>query len=126
MKGRQDEKERKVNDSMREISRILRNELVVFAGFIEQCRNNTEFADDRVLYSKDLSLVEGWIATLNSEQNIPQLIDAILSPQTDKSFGDYWKKGDWGKLELEALGTFQNSVRNLKGEADASTDLVDE
>lgn len=35
----------------------------------------------------------------------------ILSNETEKFFGDYWKQGKWGDCELNALQFLKESIK---------------
>ncbi len=52
----------------------------------------------------------GWIAALQADKSAAEVVSEIKSPQTDKQFGDYWRQGEWGDMQADALKKLQSSL----------------
>jgi len=92
-------------DSDRLIQQILG-----FMTVIYECYSNTTFANDRSVYTQDLATAMGWIVELRAGADVKSVRDKILSPATEKHFGDYWRQGDWGDKEAKALKQLKDSI----------------
>lgn len=68
-----------------------------------ECYTNTTHTEDRMVYAKDIAIAMGWIVKVRSGDDLQEIVHQILGPETDKYFGDYWRQGEWGEKELEAL-----------------------
>ncbi|MGH8551399.1 MAG: hypothetical protein ACRERU_22885 [Methylococcales bacterium] len=77
---------------------------------VHECYQNTNFADDRAVYAQDLMEAMGWIVELRVGRNVRMIVDKILSPATAKHFGDYWRQGNWGDKEANALKMLKDSL----------------
>ncbi len=88
----------------------LTEKILDFMAIISECHANTSFANDRLLYARDVATAMGWIVELKRGVDVEKVITKILSPETDKYFGDYWKQGGWGADEVNALKKLQNSL----------------
>ena len=89
----------------------LTQEILDFMVVIHECYSNTTFANDRSVYAKDLAIAMGWIAELRAGAGVKNVRDEILSPTTDKHFGDYWRQGNWGNKEASALKELKDNIR---------------
>lgn len=74
-----------------------------FMTVLYQCYKGTTYTEDRVIYAKDIAIAMGWLVEIRGNCDIKELVDEILSPETDKYFGDYWRQGEWGENEMAAL-----------------------
>lgn len=91
----------------------LKQQIQKLISVIEYCRNNTKFEGDRILYDQDISVAKNWLRILdNGDVVYENVLDLILSPQTAKQFGDYWKQGELGDIEMEALGNLRDFIKN--------------
>ncbi|MFH2124595.1 MAG: hypothetical protein ABIJ50_14075 [Pseudomonadota bacterium] len=81
-----------------------------FMAVIHECYSNTTFANDRSVYAKDLATAMGWIVELRAGINNQIVKDKIFSSVTEKHFGDYWRQGDWGDKEANALKKLKDSI----------------
>ena len=90
-------------------------EILDFMAVIYHCYAHTNFANDRSEYARDIAMAMGWIVDLMDGRRIEDVAKNILSPQTDKCFGDYWRQGEWGTKEAEALKQLKDSIRRQVG-----------
>lgn len=81
-----------------------------FMTVIHECYSKTTFANDRSVYAKDLATAMGWIIELRAGTNIQIVKNRILSSDTEKHFGDYWRQGEWGDNESRALKKLKNTI----------------
>jgi len=91
-------------------SNQLTQEILAFMAVIHECHANTNFANDRAVYAQDLMAAMGWIAALQAGKSAAEVVSEIKSPQTDKQFGDYWRQGEWGDKQADALKKLQTSL----------------
>ena len=83
-----------------------------FMTVLYQCYKGTTYAEDRVTYAKDISMAMGWLVKIRGNCDIEGLLNEILSPETDKYFGDYWRQGEWGEKEMDALEKLKRELRS--------------
>jgi len=95
---------------MKIASNQLMQEILDFMTVLHECYSNTTFAKDRPVYAQDLAEAMGWIVELKNGVDAEEVITKILSPATDKHFGDYWRQGDWGEMEANALKELKDSL----------------
>ena len=88
----------------------LTQKILGFMAVIHECYSNTTFANDRSVYAQDLAAAMGWIVELRAGADVKSVRDKILSPATEKHFGDYWRQGDWGDKEADALKQLKDSI----------------
>ena len=88
----------------------LTQKILDFMTVVHECYSDTTFANDRTIYAQDLAAAMGWIAELKNGADAKDVVSKILSPVTDKHFGDYWRQGDWGDKEAEALKKLKDSL----------------
>ncbi|MDA0740126.1 MAG: hypothetical protein O3A59_14575 [Nitrospirae bacterium] len=81
-----------------------------FMTVIQECFSHTNFADDRSVYAQDLVAAMSWVVELRGGGDIGSVKAQILSPETGKRFGDYWRQGDWGNKEAHALKKLRESL----------------
>lgn len=81
-----------------------------FMAVLYECYTNTTYAQDRTVYAKDIAMAMGWIVKIKNGDNLQDVVNQILGPETDKYFGDYWRQGEWGEKELEALKSFKKEL----------------
>lgn len=93
----------------------LTQKILDFMAVIYHCYAHTNFANDRPVYARDIATAMGWIVDLRDGRGIEYVAKNILSPQTDKCFADYWRQGDWGNKEAEALKQLKDSIRRQIG-----------
>jgi len=51
-----------------------------------------------------------WIVDLRSGMSVELVVDRIVSGESEKHFGDYWRQGIWGERHATA---FQELKRGL-------------
>jgi hypothetical protein len=94
--------------------KITRDQLVQkildFMSVIHECYSDTIFTNDRSIYAQDLTEAMGWIVELRNAADVDGVVAKILSPATDKHFGDYWRQGDWGDKEADALKRLKDGL----------------
>jgi len=91
-------------------SEQLIQKILGFMTVIHECYSSTTFANDRSVYAQDLAAAMGWIVELRAGADVKSVRDEILSPATEKHFGDYWRQGDWGDKEANALKRLKDSI----------------
>jgi hypothetical protein len=91
-------------------------QILEFMTVLYHCYSTTRFSEDRTLYAKDIAIAMGWLAHIRSNQDLEAIIRDILSPETDKYFGDYWRKGEWGAKAITALSKLQEELRNAQSQ----------
>lgn len=74
-----------------------------FIELIYECHASTKFTEDRAMYAQDLIEAVGWLIRLRQGDEIANVTEEILSAQTAKHFGDYWRQGTWGDIEAAGL-----------------------
>ncbi len=90
----------------------LSSEVQAFIAIIDRCLNETTFAEDRRLYSDDLTAATAWLTRLRAGDSPFAIAAEILAPATAKQFTDYWRQGVWGDTESAALNTLQGKIRH--------------
>lgn len=83
-----------------------------FMAVLYECYTSTTYAQDRAIYAKDIAHAMGWIANVRDGGDIQNIVSEILGPETDKYFGDYWRQGEWGEKEINALENLKNDLRD--------------
>lgn len=96
---------------MDEVGAWLRDRVIDFVGELEDCYQETTFAQDRPIFAKDIAVAAGWIVELRRGEEPEVVIEKILSTQTDKQFGDYWCNGEWGERSVNALQELRAVIR---------------
>jgi hypothetical protein len=89
----------------------LQGKIFEFMVVIEECLSSTTFAVDRNIYTNDLAEAAKWVINLYKGVSLKQLCEDILSNQTSKFFGDYWRQGPWGEKEAIALSTLREEIK---------------
>ena len=89
----------------------LRDRVIDFAGSLEDCYRETTFAQDRPIFAKDIAAATSWIVELHRGEEPETIVERILSTETDKQFGDYWRSGEWGERSANALEELRNAIR---------------
>lgn len=84
--------------------------IIDFIAVILDCLHSTSHADDRNTYLQDVALATEWLASIHRGAKTVEVVEKILDPQTDKYFGDYWRQGEWGEIELAALKDLQTKA----------------
>ncbi|HAB37559.1 MAG TPA: hypothetical protein DCE52_06105 [Rhodobacteraceae bacterium] len=82
-----------------------------FMAVLYHCYASTTHSEDRIIYAKDIAAAMGWIVELKEKGDVKTIIDKILSPETDKHFGDYWRQGEWGDKEADALKKLKSEIK---------------
>ena len=95
---------------MRMTTDRLIEEILDFMTILYRCHAGTTYAEDRAIYAKDLTMAMSWIVELRSGVDIKEIIDKISSPETDKYFTDYWRQGEWGAKEADALEALKVAI----------------
>ena len=96
---------------MEEAARWLLNRVIDFVGALEDCYRETTFVQDRPIFADDIAAAAGWIVELQRGQEPEVVIEKILSTETDKHFGDYWRNGKWGDYSASALQELRAAIR---------------
>lgn len=86
-------------------------DILDFMAVIYECHTNTNFSEDRAVFTQDLVVAMGWVVNIKHESNIENIVEVILSRDTEKYFGDYWRQGVWGDKEATALKKLKESVK---------------
>ena len=89
----------------------LTNKIFDFVSTLHQCYVDTTYAQDRTVYAKDIATAVGWIVDIRNGHKVEAVISKILSLETAKFFGDYWRQGDWGDQELKALKALKDELK---------------
>ena len=88
------------------------SELILdFMTVIHRCHAQTTFTEDKKVYARDLVVAMHWIAELREGAEIEAVIEKINHPAVDKHFGEYWRQGEWGDDELNALSELRSRAR---------------
>jgi hypothetical protein len=93
-------------------SEWLREQIIEFMSVVEENLSSTTYAIDRSVYMADLALLAQWLVKLHKKVPPAEVASEIISPQTDKRFGDYWRQGKWGENEAAALKSLQDAIRS--------------
>lgn len=88
----------------------LTNKLLDFIATLHKCYVDTTYAQDRTIYANDIAMAIGWIVDIRNGHKSEVVIGKILSSETAKYFGDYWRQGEWGELELKALKALKDEL----------------
>jgi len=91
-------------------SETLTERILDFMTVVHACWTDTNFANDRSVYARDLATAMGWIAALRAGADAAEVTKTIRSPETGKHFTDYWRQGAWGEREIEALKRLQEGL----------------
>lgn len=89
----------------------LETRILDFMSVIENCLNSSTYADDRPIYTKDLAEAAKWLLKLHRKIPPTEVASEITSSSTSKFFGDYWRQGQWGDMESQALSDLQASTK---------------
>ena len=89
----------------------LTNKIFDFVATLHQCYVDTTYAQDRTVYAKDIAIAVGWIVDIRNGHKVEAVISKILSSETAKFFGDYWRQGEWGDQELKALKVLKDELK---------------
>ena len=81
---------------------------------IHECYSDTTFTSDRSVYAEDIVVAMGWVVELKEGVDAEKVSEKILSPDTDKHFGDYWRQGDWGDKEANALIMLKDGLNGVR------------
>ena len=91
----------------------LHDAVIYFLRILLECANGTSYSIDRALYLQDIAAAASWVVELN-QGNDPKLIaERIVSDSTSKLFGDYFRQGEFGKKEAEALKNLQDYAKQF-------------
>jgi hypothetical protein len=90
---------------------FLQEKILEFIAVIETCLKSTTYADDRPVYLSDIASAASWLIKLHKGAPPVEVAREIISPKTDKQFGDYWRQGDCGDREAKALKNLQDHVK---------------
>lgn len=88
----------------------LREKILEFMTIIENCLASTNYANDRPIYTSDLAMASKWLIKLYKNESIADICSEILSAETGKYFGDYWRQGPWSDNEAEALKSLREQI----------------
>lgn len=97
---------------MDEATTWLRDRVVEFLGVLQDCLRETNYTQDRIAFTKDVVAAATWVVDLHRGRSADSVKTEILAPQTDKTFGDYYRQGEWGKRSSDALQTLRDAVRS--------------
>jgi len=87
--------------------------IIGFMAVINQCLEETTFANDRSLYEKDLAHASEWLIKLNDGSSASDIAKEIADPITSKFFTDHWKQGAWGEREALAITNLQHKAKSF-------------
>lgn len=94
-------------------SKLLFNAVMKFLKVTNECLEQTNYAEDRRAYEKDIALCSTWLIKLYDKVNVEIIISEIKAAQTDKNILDYYKRGIFGEKQAKALIVLQNEISNL-------------
>jgi hypothetical protein len=94
--------------------RWLVNKIVEFISLVKHCLDSTTVEVDRKLFAQDIEVAEGWLVRLDLGNRYDEVSAEILSSQTGKQFGDYWKQSPYGDLEMDALESLRAAIRDRR------------
>jgi hypothetical protein len=97
---------------MKEDIQWLREKILEFMITIEDCLISTTYTEDRSLYASDLATAARWLIKLHKKEPLINICLEIVSPNTSKYFGDYWKQGSWGDNEMKSLDILQEQIKS--------------
>ena len=97
---------------MDEPSARLRDWIIDFIGALGDCYTETTFAQDRPIFASDIAVAATWLVDLQRGMEPELVIEKILSSETSKKFGDYWRNGEWGDRSASALEDLRAAVRS--------------
>jgi hypothetical protein len=95
--------------------RRLEEKILDFAAVVRDCLDETTYADDRPVYTKDLAVVAGWLVDLHRGMPARDAAEIIVDPQTDKTLSDYYRQGEWGERHNRAFAALQARVKEHFG-----------
>lgn len=90
------------------------DEILNFMIIIYSCYCKTTYVEDRNIYAQDLASAMSWIVDLNKGIDNMMVVKKILSSDTEKHFGDYWRQGEWGNKEADALQNLKDKCKCLE------------
>ena len=88
----------------------LRDRVVEFLGVLQDCLGETNYTQDRVAFTQDVVAAASWIVDLHRGISADSVKTEILAPETGKTFGDYFRQGEWGKRSSDALQSLREAV----------------
>jgi len=91
----------------------LHDALIRFLDVLLKCLHGTSYAMDRPIYLQDIAVVASWIVDLSKKVEEKVIVKQIISHSTNKQFGDYFRQGEFGEKEAEALKQLQNHARQM-------------
>jgi hypothetical protein len=98
-----------------ENSQWLQEKILEFIVIIEDCLSSTTYANDRSIYINDIAIAAKWLVKLHKKESIVDICREIVSTETSKYFGDYWRQSPWGDNEMKALNILQGKVKERFG-----------
>jgi hypothetical protein len=91
----------------------LHDAVVSFLGILLKCLNGTSYPIDRTIYLQDIAAAASWVVDLNQGAKPKLIAEKITSTSTNKLFGDYFRQGEFGDLEAEALKNLQDYAKGF-------------
>lgn len=90
----------------------LRDRVVEFLGVLRDCLGETNYTQDRVAFTQDVVAAASWVVDLHRGRSADSVKTEILAPETDKTFGYFYRGGEWGKRSSDALQSLRDAVRS--------------
>lgn len=93
---------------------FLTSNILDFLSVLDKCLSETTYAQDRPIYASDMATAASWLVRLHQNQSPADVANIIIDSSTTKYFTDYWRQGDWGKLQAKALKELQDSIKSAE------------
>jgi hypothetical protein len=92
---------------------LLDDALIIFLSVLLECLNKTTYSVDRPVYMQDIAIAASWIVEFSQKKDLHSITEKITSSSTNKLFGDYFRQGDLGIKEADALKELQNYAKQF-------------
>jgi len=81
--------------------------ILEFIATAVDCLDNTNFANDRPVYTQDLAVAARWLVRLHRGESVREVAQTISSAASGKILTDYYRQGEWGKKHNAAVAVLQ-------------------
>ena len=75
--------------------------------------NETNYAEDRVAFQRDIVTCANWFVEAYNSVNVEEVITKILDSSSAKYILDYYKQGKWGDEQAKAFVHLQDEVKQI-------------
>lgn len=93
-----------------ETKKWLSIQILDFLTVVRNCYENTSFAEDRILYEKDLAFCVNWLILLHNNVNEKEVMLKIIDRKASKFIYDVFKSGVFGDEEATAFKNLQDKI----------------